>query len=294
MIDKNDLLFDELGDIGMGGKAIELPFPVVYFWAINGQSALKAQGGAQYYGGWSSKADQVDLAIADTNRKKPAHWLEAFVAPKDGDEYAAYTARSLVFAPIYARTRWLGEGGKYKLHFDQATGCIRQHIQMLVMMSDVNPETNRPVVWGPGVLSAKGYQAKYFGNAIAQWNKATQKLRSVISPNAPPNIFWCAVGTFGKERRTQEVGKAGRTSFITPLTLYVPDNLDEKYLESLYVGKETAAAMRDYKAQADQWLHAWEKELDNSGGAVVVNGPPEPEDVSLHDNDGDGGNPWPF
>jgi hypothetical protein len=66
-----------------------------------------------------------------------------------------------------------------------------------------------------------------------------------------------ALGTFGKERQSLNVGKPGAQSPITPITAYVHERYSEELLASLFVGNEVASIMSDLQDQAHDWLNAW-------------------------------------
>ena len=73
MIPRNDLISSQL-QAGMTQEgAVELPFPVIYLWTVNGNPQAKAQGGAAYFGGFTSKAEQVDPVIQDNNMNLPTY-----------------------------------------------------------------------------------------------------------------------------------------------------------------------------------------------------------------------------
>jgi hypothetical protein len=76
------------------GEAIELPFPVVYIWALNGQTSYKSQGGAMYYGGWACKAEDLQATADQQGLTIPADWKQVTIASRDGGEFEHTTATS--------------------------------------------------------------------------------------------------------------------------------------------------------------------------------------------------------
>ena len=48
-------------------------------------------------------------------------------------------------------------------------------------------------------------------------------------------------------------------SAITPIGAYLPNDMTEETMESLFVGNDTAKMMVDLKDQAKEWIEAWKK-----------------------------------
>lgn len=266
-----------LGDGMKMGEAIELPFPVLYTWVINGQTYEKDRGNAVFYGGFSSKTEQVDEALELMNRATPPSYFQAMeVRPKDDNPYMGYVTRHMSFVPIAFRQRWLIAGDKsgYKLHYDGNAGAKRQHLQLLVYLADIKDKVYVP--FGPAEISAKGYQAKYMMDALNQWEKITKPMRG---GKVPYNAFWVSIGTWGKERQSVEVGKAQKSS-ITPISLYLPDNFGETHMKKLFIGKDVAMEMAEYKDMAKEWLGAWAaaagKSVADTGPELMEELPDEP------------------
>jgi hypothetical protein len=247
------------------GDAIELPFPVVYSWVLNGQASYKSQGGALYYGGWACKADDLETVSEQSGITKPVGWQQVTISSRDGDEYEAYAARHVIVAPIGKRESWLVDGHRSSAYVEGG----RRHLQVLAYLASVASNQAQGdnggksyIPWGPVVLSAKGYQARNLLDAFAKWEKATAQLRRKVAPGVPAWCFYLALGTFGKERQTANVGKAGAQSPITPVSAFIPEGMDEKRLESLFVGDGVAAVMADLMDQAAEWLVAWKTGRD--------------------------------
>jgi hypothetical protein len=284
MIPRNDLIATQLHTGMSQESAITLPFPVIYLWAINGNPQVKAQGGAAYFGGFASKAEQVDPVLQDNNINLPTYLHTSTISLKDGTEYDGYTSRSLVLAPFAQRERWLNKDtGVFKLHYDKVAGTTRQHIQVLFYLADINDRKFEP--WGPVVVTAQGYQAKFLTAAIKQWDKDTMKLRAEYAPGWPSNAFWCIIGTFGDKRESIMVGPTNSQSPITPLSLYSDPKLDGDRLVKLWVGQEVATSAIKLREQAEEWLGAWKNGLEHT---VEVG-------ASMSDTSNDEGpTPFPF
>jgi len=237
------------------GEAIELPFPVVYIWALNGQTSYKSQGGAMYYGGWACKAEDLQATADQQGLTIPAEWKQVTIASRDGGEFEAFTSRNILVAPIGKRISWLHDGKRSAEYIEGG----RRHLQVLSYMAEARGENGRKefIPWGPVVLTAKGYQARNLLDAFARWDKATAQIRWRVAPGIPAWCFYMALGTFGKERQSLNVGKPGAQSPITPITAYVHERYSDELLASLFVGNEVASIMSDLQDQAHDWLNAW-------------------------------------
>lgn len=237
------------------GDAVELPFPVVYVWTLNGQASLKSQGGAQYFGGWACKAEDLETISEQNGIAVPREWKKVDIATRDGDEFQAYTARHVIVAPIGKRESWLLDGRRFS---DYVEGG-RRHLQVLSYLAEAVGEngSRQYIPWGPIVLTAKGYQGRNLLDAFSKWDKATMQLRRKVAPGVPAWCFYLALGTFERERNSVIVGKPGAQSPITPISAYIPENLTEELIANLFVGNEIAATMADLQDQASEWLKAW-------------------------------------
>jgi hypothetical protein len=275
-------LAKKLDDNMRTGGTIELPFPVIYAWALSGQASYKSTGGALYYGGWASKADNVHAVVEQSHVNVPAGWENRTIATRDGGEFDAYVTRSLIVAPIGKRVSWLyhDTNGPERRSPDYIEGG-RRHLQVLAYLSERTGENGKAqfVPWGPVVLTGKGYQARNLLDAFARWDKATAQLRRKVAPGVPPWCFYFALGTFGKERQVTNVGKPGAQSPITPVTAWIPEGMNEDTMRLLFVGNDLAAAMADYADQAAEWLNAWKQPaVEGQAGAG------EPEYIAPPEN----------
>lgn len=247
-------------DQGMrAGDAVDLPFPVVYVWALNGQASYKSQGGALYYGGWACKADDLQTTADQQGLAIPKDWKQVTIASRDGGEFEAYTSRSIVVAPIGKRESWLHDGKRSTEYIEGG----RRHLQVLAYLAETKGENGSKefTPWGPVVLTAKGYQARNLLDAFARWDKATSQIRWKIAPGVPAWCFYMTLGTFGKERQAVNVGKPGAQSPITPITAYIYERFNEDLLNRLFVGNDVVATMAALQDQGADWLKAWKVNL---------------------------------
>ena len=258
-------------DQGMRGDAIELPFPVVYIWTLNGQLAFKSQGGALYYGGWACKATDMQTIAEQQETTLPLDWKLVTIAGRDGDEFDAYTNRNVIVAPIGKRESWLFDGKRSATYIEGG----RRHLQVLAYLagSRLDNGTKQLIPWGPVVLTAKGYQARNLLDAFARWHKVTSQIPWKVAPGVPAWCFFMSLGTYGKERQAINVGKPGAQSPITPVGVYIPEHLNSDLISDLFVGEALAHKMADMHDQSTDWLNAWkmntnvlpDEDLENEG-----------------------------
>ena len=261
-------------------QGAQLPFAAPYVWALNGQANMKQANDPTYFGGWAAKADEFEAAADEQGLGLPAGWKKVTLSGRDGDEYEAVVIRHIFVAPILYRECWRkdednkGPARRSPKYFEGA----RRNVQALVYLSEKSEAGMIP--WGPVVLTAKGYQAEYLKDAFKAWEKHTATLRRTVAPGVPAWCFYLAIGTFGKERQAQNVGKGNNKSPVTPISAYLPADLSEAKLEALFVGQEIAAIMADLAEQAQAWAADWgqpEKpaELEGEGDDLT---PPDFED----------------
>jgi hypothetical protein len=226
-------------DRGMrAGDTVELPFPVIYIWAFNGQASYKTQGGALYYGGWACKTEDLQALTDQRGASIPADWKQVTIASRDGGEFEAYTTRNVIVAPIGKRESWLFDGKRFSSYVEGG----RRHLQVLAYMAEARGENGKKefIPWGPVVLTAKGYQARNLLDAFARWEKATGQMRWKVAPGIPAWCFYMALGTFGKERQSINVGKPGAQSPSRPFRCTSRERMTEDFVGSLFVGGQVA------------------------------------------------------
>lgn len=255
------------------GETVDLSFPVVYAWALNGQNTYKSQGGALYYGGWAAKVEDVHAVTNQQGIEIPTGWKGVTIPARDGGEFDAYTTRSLIVAPFGKRISWLYDG---KRSVDYVEGG-RRHVQVLAYLAHAKGEgeARQIIPWGPVVLTAKGYQARGLMDAFKAWEKATAQVRYKVAPGVPAWCFYMSIGTYGKERIAMNVGKPGAQSPITPLISYIPGQLTEEFFSGLFVGQDVAEHMGELLEQSQDWLNAWKKGGEEGGEQEVFSGEPE-------------------
>src|SRR5690606_23854536 len=118
-------------------------------------------------------------------------------------------------------------------------------------------------------------------DALAGWERATKAVRNKIAPGVPAWCFYLSIGTFGHERKQTMVGKRAQKA-ITPITLYVPKEINETLIEKLFVGQETAETMAIYLENAQEWLQAYEdRQAVHGNGGGRFNQPPPDDDFPL-------------
>ena len=260
-IQLNQRTADALGQgMNMGG-GIELPFHAPVLWVVNGDARMRQANNALYFGGWAGKMTDIQEAQRNWDVNFLPHgFTEGEIVPGQGAAFPAYLTRSLLVAPIGLRTSWIGQGQARHDHYEPG---YRQHVQALVFVGA--REKGGMVPWGPVVLSAKGYQAGNITKAFKDWEKHTSAIRKTVAPGIPAWCFYLAIGTFGKDRVAIQVGKNSQSP-ITPISAYLPENLDEATMESLFVTEEVAEEMATYLADAGEWLNAWGKASEKASG----------------------------
>jgi hypothetical protein len=237
------------------GDATEIPFPVVYVWALNGQASYRSQSGALYYGGWACKSEDLQASAEAQELALPKDWQPVTISSRDGGEFEAYTARYVIIAPIGKRLSWLHDAKRSANYIEGA----RRHVQILAFMAETAGEidSRQFIPWGPVVLTAKGYQARNVLDSLTRWEKATASMRRKIAPQVPAWCFYLSLGTYGKERHVSNVGKPGAQSPITPISEHIPTKLTEETMHKLFVGEDIANRMVELQDQASEWLKAW-------------------------------------
>lgn len=254
---------------------IELPYPVLYGQAHNGNAQMEELGGIRYFGGWLFEQAKADDFFAAQGLAVPPNFKVEKIKPKDGKPYDAYTVRNLPLAVIAKRFSWLNETTRQRApqYFEGA----RRHLQLVALLGTANLATKKFDPLFPAVLTVKGYQAEEVYAAFTVWDKATAEMRRALvgagKPVPPANLFYMALGTHGEKYVEKSVGK-NKTSPITPFTVTVPekDKLDKAYLLARYVGKDTATQMTDWLSQAQEWLGVWSKAVNEAetNGAPVT------------------------
>jgi hypothetical protein len=259
-------------------SAVELPFSAPAFFIVNGNAQLQQVGGIHYFGGWACGTEKLkEAADSWENVTFPVRGLtptETIV--QSGQKLPVYASRSLLVAPIGIRKfSTIKDPSGQKRRVPPFTKGARPGIQVVCMLG-YKDENKNIFPWAPIILTANGYQTNNVQGAFSNWNKAIKPLVQKLIPDQKPasvsNLFWMAIGTFGQDRIQKPAGE----KFITPVSCYIPENLDEKILESLYVGEEIAEYMADLSEKSREWFQVFNVPA-NSQKLVA-------EPVEEHDN----------
>lgn len=265
---------------GKVGKAMEndgearLPFSAPVFWVMNGNNDLKEIGGARYFGGWATNAEELEAHATECNIAIPANLKKSDFTPRGSEESVSiYSARFLTVVPIAKRL-----SSVYKETKERVPGYSKgasPHLQVACYCSFKEKDGNR-LDWSPIVLSAKGFQVGNVLDAFTKWSKSTNAARKQFANGLSAELFYLTIGTFGDKPNIRKVG-TGETSPITPVMLYVPPSeIGEKDLEYLFVGDGLAAEIANLRAQSQEWMDAWKSPKKPENGNGNGNGHLEP------------------
>lgn len=230
------------------GDAIQLPFPVAYFYVRNGSKQLKS--GIGYFGGFNVGIKDLDDLLSEI----PDVFTPQAYEGKEG-VYEVYEIRNLLVAPITKRYRWVENRSN------------QQIVAMLGVIVD-----KQIVNLGPSVLSAKGMQTKYVNAALKEWDHRTLEARRQFADGAESKFFWATIGTFADQPEFTTVGKGKNTSEVTPMKLQPkPVEITAEVLNKRYVGESVALEMAELYTQCAEWIADWKKDKKEDGA------PPPPE-----------------
>jgi len=267
---------------------IELPFNTPPFWIVNGKPAMKSIGGVGYFGGWACEGKKLEAARESWENipVPPPNLTSDEIALDNGDLLQCYTARAAYFATIGVRMFSTVSVNGETRRVAPFTPGARPAIQVLALMG-YKDENKVIQPWVPVLLTAKGYQVNHLRKAVDTWtNTVKPLLKRMGMDGLHPGLFWAAIGTFGNERKQELVGGTNNRKPITPVQVYIPQNLDEAMLEALYVGPSVAEFMATTSAQAKEWLHAFDnlpqapkpETAHQDYGEPPIDEPPPPED----------------
>lgn len=262
---------DEMRGAMQDGTRIELPFPAPTVWWLTGDLRNRQIGDAPYFGGWAITADELDDKAAAAGLGLPSSFTRRTLVNREGQEYEAYTARSIAVAVIAKRKRWVVSD----------SGAGRSQVNILAYMG-IPGEKRQLVPWGPVVLSGKSYSGKAIEDSLRQFETATASARRTAAKNMPAWFFYAILGTFEKAPRTEKRGKEGTQSNITPCAVYLPDLVTPEHLPAWYVGPEIAKLMLACKRDAAPWLDDWKEKPEGAaqqsdGYEPPMNGEPTDE-----------------
>ena len=262
------------------GEAIQLPFFAPVFWWVRGDSTVQPDvgSGVRHFGGWATDA----TALEAEGLEIPPYLMQEYFTSDDGKSYAVYACRTLAVAQIGIRFRWTirrNPDGSV-----DARDKGRGHVHILCHSATYDKKAKTYTPWSPVVLSAKGLSARSLQDAFQTWSRSSAVPRAKMTSNAMANFFWCHVGTFGKEAQHEKVGKKGQQSYISPVQVYIPEDINEEYLKRTFVGREMAEKMGSLAEEAKEWLHAWDDQRgkgrdDGTSPEPEYDAPPEPVDI---------------
>lgn len=268
-------------------SAVELPFPCPAFYIINGNPDLEALNNSLYFGGWASSSENIKKSTEkwDVPEKIPGLY-EIKRTDGDGKPYYIQSARSIAFAPIGMRMYSVAEVNGMERRVAPFTKGARPGMQVLGMLGYKN-EQKQLQAWSPIMLTASGYQVNHLQNAFSQWRKAiTPHVKKLVPDftDSVLNLFWMYIGTFGDRVQVPAgLPRAGVQKYVTPMNAFIPENLDEKKVENMYVGDPLAEFMADLHEQAEEWLKVFSKLQQAQASIAHDDGmaydePPPPED----------------
>lgn len=237
-----------------GDGGVQLPFPVAYLWALNGDAKQKNAAKScppLYFGGLAGDSDALgELVEQGIIPGLPKGWT-AYEGAGDKGSWNGLAGRTLAACFIASRTRWIGQNGESGPEYAPDKGLTRRHMQSLTFAySDGKP-------WGYAVVTTKGYQVNYLTEAIAAWGKAIAPHRKALNAvGLPLSAFALTVGTQGDEPNFVSVGKAA-TSKITPLQAILPAELTAERVAQRFIGADRLRENAARLEQAREWLAAW-------------------------------------
>jgi hypothetical protein len=233
------------GDIGnpLEGEGVRLPFAAPYVWWVNGKDGYKNERSPRFFGGWAMKAEDMALAIDENRGINPNGWNSFDMTSDDGNEYVAYLNRKIFVAVLGTRFRWLADVNKGQY-------------QVLVYLGF--DQDKKIIPFTPAVLTAKGTAGMFLRTAINDFSTKTSTLRRKLANNLPVSAFYACLGTFGEVPVIKSVGTEKKKN-VTPVSLWMPANLDEGFLRAMFVGSEIAGVTAGLKKEAADWLAAWKQ-----------------------------------
>ena len=259
-----------------GGNKIELPFPAPPFYVLNGDANFEELGGVLFFGGFGASEKNVKTAAEQwENCPYPIPGFQEKELKQDGQKIRSLISRSLIVAPIGMRLFSTIKGADNKIkRYPPFTKKARPAIQVLVYLGYLT-ETKQITPWAPPILTAKTLHVNDNQKASTNWKKAITPFMEEIAPGMPSsitNLFWMNLGTFGQKANFEIHGE----SFITPVSAFIPEDLDAKKVENRYVGDSVAEFMADMAAKSEEWLKAYSK-LAPAQAAADGSDVPEPE-----------------
>lgn len=226
-------------------SANRLPFPALYAFWRNGNTALKKQNDASYYGGWAITGE----GVTDLGLKLPEDFVMSEYE-KNGETKVSYVRRVLTVA-IFAKRRWWESKDGTK--FGQPDKGLSPNAQYLAALK--YSQNSQPV---PIVLNLSGYQVSYFAEAVQAWDKAiAQNIKALTDQKLGAYAFWTTLGTVG-EFATRKVGTGSNTKEINFVSAAIPAEFDAKALKARFVGTDLIRQCAAWKQDAKSWLEFYQ------------------------------------
>lgn len=226
-------------------SANRLPFPALYAFWRNGNTALKKANDASYFGGWAITGEGVN----DMGLKLPEDFVLSEYE-KNGETKISYIRRVLTVA-IFAKRRWWEskDGTKFGSS-DKGLSPSAQYLAALKVSQSAQPV--------PVVLNLSGYQVTYFAEAVQAWEKAiAQNIKALTDQKLGGYAFWTTLGTVG-EFATRKVGTGSNTKEINFVSAAIPAEFDSKALKARFVGTELIRQWAGWKQDAKTWLEFYQ------------------------------------
>lgn len=226
-------------------SANRLPFPALYAFWRNGNTALKKQNDASYYGGWAITGE----GVTELGLKLPEDFVLSEYE-KNGETKVSYVRRVLTVA-IFAKRRWWEN--KDGVKFGQPDKGLSPNAQYLAALK--YSQNSQPV---PVVLNLSGYQVSYFAEAVQAWEKAiAQNVKVLTDQKLGAYAFWTTLGTVG-EFATRKVGTGSNTKEINFVSAAIPAEFDAKALKARFVGTDLIRQCAAWKQDAKTWLEFYQ------------------------------------
>jgi hypothetical protein len=237
---------------------VELPFPAPAFYVLNGDPKLEELKNIMYFGGFAASVANVKSAAEQwENCPYPIPGFAEKDLTQGGKKVPSVLSRALIVSPIGMRqfSTITDPSTKNVKRVAAFTKGARPALQVLVYLG-YRGEDKAIRPWAPALITAKGYQVNHIQRAFSDWKKAIQPFMGDIAPGMPAdvtNLFWMHIGTFGQTANFEQHGD----SQITPVSAFIPDDLDAKKVENLYVGDGVAEYMASLVVQSQEWREAY-------------------------------------
>lgn len=272
------------GDIGnpLEGENVQLPYLAPFVYWANGKIVHKLEGGPRFFGAWGmNDADMGTMLQQSGMGTPPPGWTPYDqVNEQTGNPYTSFMCRYIYVAIFGSRFAWLKDK---KNPNDKGKG----HYQVLGYMAYPEATTKEMIPFGPVVLTCKSMASKYLKKAVVKFATDTQSARMKFANNLPISAFYSCFGTFGDQRVEEEVGQGNNRKKITPLRLWLPEQIDEPFLRRMFVGKEIAARTATLRKMSTEWLEDWKRyaqdeEQPQGNGSGAQRPVPQPDLVEDH------------